>query len=77
MKIIFCKKCKKFHDVILNCQFKPHGQQISNLNSLSNRVNLCNLCNGSGKFFDSGNFYLGFNKGIFPCPKCNGKGTIG
>jgi DnaJ-class molecular chaperone len=76
MIIKYCPYCNKLHDVKFDCKKTSPLNPLSNINSLSNNLRKCNLCNGSGKLFDSKKFYLGVSEGVYKCPKCDGKGLI-
>ena len=76
MLIKFCTICKKFHDVQFDCSKLTQTKSFYNKANFSQTFKKCNLCNGSGKLFNSQQFYLASAKGIQKCPKCNGKGHV-
>lgn len=76
MIIKYCPYCNKLHDVKFDCKKSSKLSSLSNVNSLSNNLRKCNMCNGSGKLFNSSNFYLGSSGGVYKCPRCKGKGFL-
>jgi len=76
MKIIFCKKCNKFHDTKVDCTSNINDNFLSNKNTFLNSILKCNYCNGTGNLSSSKKVYFGFADGKYPCPACKGTGKV-